>query len=83
MAVQIVSDLHLETPKAYDIFEIEPKAPVLALLGDIGNIVLHKEDCPRLPHKTACQVSRCSVRAGEPRGVPLRLAEDAGHASRL
>ncbi|GJN72722.1 hypothetical protein PLIIFM63780_006785 [Purpureocillium lilacinum] len=45
MAVQIVSDLHLETPKAYDIFEIEPKAPVLALLGDIGNIVLHKEDC--------------------------------------
>lgn len=45
MAVQIVSDLHLETPKAYDIFEIEPKAPILALLGDIGNIVLHKEDC--------------------------------------
>lgn len=37
MAIQIVSDLHLETPKAYDVFEIEPKAPVLALVGDIGN----------------------------------------------
>ncbi|KAJ6445427.1 ankyrin repeats (3 copies) domain-containing protein [Purpureocillium lavendulum] len=45
MAVQILSDLHLETPKAYDIFDVVPKAPVLALLGDIGNIVLHKEDC--------------------------------------
>ncbi|UNI17630.1 hypothetical protein JDV02_003959 [Purpureocillium takamizusanense] len=45
MAVQVVSDLHLETPKAYDIFDIEPKAPILALLGDIGNVVLHKEEC--------------------------------------
>ncbi|KND87545.1 Uncharacterized protein TOPH_07816 [Tolypocladium ophioglossoides CBS 100239] len=45
MAVQILSDLHLETPKAYDIFEIVPKAPYLALLGDIGNVVTHKDDC--------------------------------------
>ncbi|KAF2459308.1 Metallo-dependent phosphatase-like protein [Lineolata rhizophorae] len=45
MAVQILSDLHLEAPKAYDIFEIVPKAPYLALLGDIGNIAPHKNDC--------------------------------------
>lgn len=34
--IQIVSDLHLENPTAYDIFVIEPQAPYLALLGDIG-----------------------------------------------
>ncbi|KAL9107992.1 MAG: hypothetical protein Q9227_007207 [Pyrenula ochraceoflavens] len=45
MAVQILSDLHLEAPKAYDIFRIVPKAPYLALLGDIGNIASHKDDC--------------------------------------
>lgn len=44
MAIQIVSDLHLEVGKAYDIFEIEPKAPHLALLGDIGNVAAHKDD---------------------------------------
>ncbi|KAJ5615149.1 hypothetical protein N7537_000263 [Penicillium hordei] len=33
---QILSDLHLESPSAYDVFEISPKAPFLALLGDIG-----------------------------------------------
>ncbi|KAH8796964.1 hypothetical protein F5882DRAFT_426339 [Hyaloscypha sp. PMI_1271] len=38
MAVQILSDLHLEAPKAYDVFNITPKAPYLALLGDIGNL---------------------------------------------
>ncbi|KAK7974297.1 hypothetical protein PG989_016145 [Apiospora arundinis] len=36
--IQIQSDLHLEAPKTYDIFEIVPKAPYLALLGDIGCI---------------------------------------------
>ncbi|KAK3372637.1 hypothetical protein B0H63DRAFT_527469 [Podospora didyma] len=40
----ILSDLHLESPKAYDIFDIEPKAPYLALLGDIGNVEAHKAD---------------------------------------
>ena len=38
---QIVSDLHLETPKArpsYEEFEIKPQCPCLALLGDIGNV---------------------------------------------
>lgn len=45
MAIQILSDLHLESPKAYDVFEITPKAPILALLGDIGNIAAHKDDC--------------------------------------
>lgn len=44
MAVQIISDLHLEAPKGYDIFDIVPTAPYLALLGDISNVVLHKDD---------------------------------------
>ena len=44
MAVQLVADLHLEAPKSYDIFEILPKAPYLALLGDIGNAVSHQDD---------------------------------------
>lgn len=33
---QIVSDLHLENPSAYDFFEVTPHVPYLALLGDIG-----------------------------------------------
>jgi hypothetical protein len=45
MAIQILSDLHLEAPKGYDVFEIVPKAPHLALLGDIGNVASHKDDC--------------------------------------
>lgn len=36
MELQILSDLHLESPKAYDFYEIKPSAPHLALLGDIG-----------------------------------------------
>ncbi|KAL1872954.1 hypothetical protein Daus18300_004094 [Diaporthe australafricana] len=36
MELQILSDLHLESPKAYDFYEIKPTAPYLALLGDIG-----------------------------------------------
>ncbi|WEW61746.1 hypothetical protein PRK78_007240 [Emydomyces testavorans] len=36
--LQILSDLHLESPSAYDIFDIPVKAPHLALLGDIGNV---------------------------------------------
>ncbi|KAK8093048.1 hypothetical protein PG999_014635 [Apiospora kogelbergensis] len=39
--IQIQSDLHLEVTKSYDIFEIVPKAPYLALLGDIGCISKH------------------------------------------
>src|ERR1700712_3903432 len=35
-SIQILSDLHLETLKSYDVFEITPAAPYLALLGDIG-----------------------------------------------
>ena len=35
--LQILSDLHLETPSAYDVFDVSPAAPYLALLGDIGN----------------------------------------------
>ena len=44
--IQIISDLHLETPKArpsYEDFEIQPRCRCLALLGDIG----HASD-PRL-----------------------------------
>lgn len=44
MSLQIVSDLHLEAPKAYDIFELIPNAPVLALVGDIGNVEPHRDD---------------------------------------
>lgn len=36
--IQILSDLHLESPQAYDVFHIEPKAPYLALVGDIGYV---------------------------------------------
>jgi predicted phosphodiesterase len=35
--IQILSDLHLETPAAYDAFVITPTAEYLALLGDIGH----------------------------------------------
>ncbi|KAG5978507.1 hypothetical protein E4U55_006152 [Claviceps digitariae] len=44
MSIQIVSDLHLERPKNYDKFTIPPKAPYLALLGDVGHVVAHKQD---------------------------------------
>lgn len=44
MAIQLVSDLHLEAPTAYDAFDIEPKARYLALLGDVGNLAAHKRD---------------------------------------
>ncbi|SPN97511.1 uncharacterized protein DNG_01025 [Cephalotrichum gorgonifer] len=43
MSIQILSDLHLEAPKTY-IFEVVPRAPYLALLGDIGNTALHRDD---------------------------------------
>lgn len=43
MAVQVLSDLHLEAFKSYDIFEIVPRAPYLALLGDIANVARHKD----------------------------------------
>lgn len=45
MAVQIISDLHLESPMTYDLFDITPTAPYLALLGDIGYIEAHNADC--------------------------------------
>ncbi|KAK6333261.1 hypothetical protein TWF718_011081 [Orbilia javanica] len=35
--IQIVSDLHLEASFEYDIYQLDPTAPYLALLGDIGN----------------------------------------------
>lgn len=35
---QILSDLHLESPDAYDTFLIDPRAPYLALIGDTGYI---------------------------------------------
>ncbi|KAH9831064.1 calcineurin-like phosphoesterase [Teratosphaeria destructans] len=44
MALQILPDLHLESPKLYDIFPIAPKSPILALLGDIGTLGPHKTD---------------------------------------
>ncbi|KAB8255419.1 hypothetical protein BDV32DRAFT_130696 [Aspergillus pseudonomiae] len=38
LQLQILSDLHLESPAAYDMFNIDPKAPFLALLGDVGYV---------------------------------------------
>jgi hypothetical protein len=34
--IQVLSDLHLETPAAYDVFTIRPYTSTLALLGDLG-----------------------------------------------
>ena len=42
--IQILSDLHLEAPKAYDIFTITPSSPYLALLGDIGYAATHWDE---------------------------------------
>jgi hypothetical protein len=41
VAIQVMSDLHLETPRfmpMYEDFNFQPTAPHLALLGDIGNV---------------------------------------------
>ncbi|RVD86383.1 uncharacterized protein DFL_004662 [Arthrobotrys flagrans] len=35
--IQVVSDLHLEASFEYDTYELDPAAPYLALIGDIGN----------------------------------------------
>src|SRR5579859_3857607 len=37
VSIQVMSDLHLESGSGYETFIIEPRAPSLALLGDIGN----------------------------------------------
>lgn len=55
MNIQILSDLHLESPKAYDLYTIPPKAPYLALLGDIGNVVAHKDDILAFLTRHLCQ----------------------------
>lgn len=44
-SIQILSDLHLEISRSYDLFDIEPRAPILALLGDIGTIEKHETEC--------------------------------------
>ncbi|CAJ2506274.1 Uu.00g004040.m01.CDS01 [Anthostomella pinea] len=44
VAIQVLSDLHLENPKAYDIFDIPANAPYLALLGDIGYASKHQAE---------------------------------------
>lgn len=36
LSIQLLSDLHLEAPKGYDVFEVIPSALYLALIGDIG-----------------------------------------------
>ena len=33
---QLFSDLHLEAPKSYDVFDLPAQSPCLALIGDIG-----------------------------------------------
>lgn len=42
-SIQILSDLHLESPKSYDTFTNPAAAPYLALLGDIGTVGPHTE----------------------------------------
>lgn len=34
---QVISDLHLKYPAAYDLLQIDSKAPYLALISDIGS----------------------------------------------
>ncbi|KAI2783830.1 calcineurin-like phosphoesterase [Daldinia loculata] len=41
--IQILSDLHLEAYNTYDDFEIPPRSPYLALLGDIGCVKKDEE----------------------------------------
>ncbi|KAI0409834.1 Ser/Thr protein phosphatase superfamily [Xylaria palmicola] len=54
VAIQILSDLHLESPKAYDLFDIPSKAPYLALLGDVGYASRHhSEYCDFLKRQLA------------------------------
>lgn len=36
--LQILSDLNLESPWVYDIFQIEAKALYLVVVGDIGHV---------------------------------------------
>jgi hypothetical protein len=45
MAVQILSDIDLESPGsgAYGVFKITPYPPYLALLGDIGYVAPHED----------------------------------------
>ncbi|RYO89309.1 hypothetical protein DL764_008603 [Monosporascus ibericus] len=43
IAIQFLSGLHLEAPRAHDVFETTPRAPYLVLLGDIGNMVRDRE----------------------------------------
>lgn len=38
MQLQIISDLHLESPAAYDILHIDPQASYLALISDIDYV---------------------------------------------
>ncbi|RYP46801.1 hypothetical protein DL768_007043 [Monosporascus sp. mg162] len=44
IAIQVLSDLHLEAPRACDIFETTPRAPYLALLGSIDNMARDLEE---------------------------------------
>ncbi|KAF6832201.1 calcineurin-like phosphoesterase [Colletotrichum plurivorum] len=81
MSIQILSDLHLESPKAYDIFEVVPKAPILALLGDIGYVGTHKDDYLTFLNQQLSQFR--AFGPWEPRGLPLRLATNPRHPSRL
>lgn len=55
--LKILSDLHLEAPAAYDIFDISSdNAPYLALLGDIGHV-----NDPRLRDFLSQQLLKFSI----------------------
>ncbi|KAI0505775.1 Ser/Thr protein phosphatase superfamily [Xylaria bambusicola] len=54
VAIQILSDLHLEGSETYNTFDIPAKAPYLALLGDIGYASKHgSEYCDFLRRQLA------------------------------
>ena len=38
LLIQVLSDLHLEAPKGYDVFKVTPSVPYLALTSDIGGV---------------------------------------------
>ena len=80
MSLQIVCDLHLETPNGYGVLRIVPKVPYLALLGDIGNVAYHNDDCLAFLTRQLMQfqavlsapgITRLIITAG---GIPSRYS---------
>lgn len=78
MAIPILSDFHLEPPKAYDIFEINPRAPYLALIGDIGDVKQHKDDCLAFLTRQLRQFRAVLFVPENHEGIWLGMSRDVG-----